>query len=445
MGKFIMSPQEMENLVIFRKNEKEKGYIPPKIEINKLKNDIRSTRSSFKDLDGFDNYFDSLKTRKKIIEKFSLLKNKSSGNLLNNISNNNIVNNNNNLDNIYNSINNSNNNIIKGRKYSHYSNYKDLALNNSDITDTTSINLSRNLSNIEIFREFNFHSNINDPLFSRHKTKKIKLSPIKSPFLFSLKNIELHQKCSDKNIKNKNNLKLVLQKNFLLNSPKNKKLDIPRRNKINRLNLHELNKKENIAILSEGDKNLTHSSETEELVQINKEIGNINSRLENNNNLKFKSEIKDYDRNLDLDNDTEEINFKGKEKQSNNNEVKEEKEKEKEKKINEVENLFEIAKNEGINLKDKKKEIEIYAISKGKDLNNLLNKKDTYFSIYRLKKKELEKNVILEELILRKGSKIKFPHSKKEKIFLAKNKSFLDGIVNQEKKIKEIIIENNFQ
>ena len=447
MGNFDMSPREMEKLDDFRKNEKEKGYIPPKVEIKKLKKDIRSTRSSFQDLDGFDNFFDSLKTRKKIIEKFSLLKNRSSGNLFNNISNNNIVNSNNNIDNIYNSVNNSKANINNKINYSHYSKYQSLALNNSDITATTGINFSRNPSSLETFREFNFHSNANDSLSRGHKTKKIKLSPITSPFLFSSKNIELHKKVSDKNINTRNNLKLILQKNFLLNSPKDKispkikKFEIPRKNITNRLNLNELNKKGNISILSEGDKNLTHFSETDDLLQINKEIENINNHLENISNLKFKNEIKDYNRNLYLDKDIKEINIKGKE--PNINEVKVEKVKEK--KINEIENLFEIAKSDEVNLKDKKKEIENYAISKGKNLKYLLNKKDTYFSIYRLKKKALEKNIILEELILRRGSKKWLPNSKKEKIFLSKNKSFLDGIINQEKKIKEIIIENKFQ
>jgi len=443
MGSFIESPQEMENLEDDRKNEKEKGYIPPKIEINKLKNDIKSTRSSFKDLDGFDNYFDSLKKRKKIIEKFSLLKNKSSGNLFNNISNNNIDNSNNNFDNNNNSVNKSNVNIKKRRNYSHYSKYQNLALNNSDITDTTYINFSRNPSSLETFREFNFLSNVNDSLYRprQHESKKIKLSPINSPFLFSSKNSELHKKFSDKSLHSRNNLKLILQKGFLLNSSKIKKLEIPRGDKINKLNLNEINKKENISILSDGDKDITNFSEIDDFFQINKEFENINKRLENNNSQKFKSEIKDYTKHLDLDNDIKEIKIKGKEKEPNFNRLKDEKEI----KINQLENLFEIAKNEGLNLKDKKKEIENYAISKGKDLNNLLNKKDTYFSIYRLKKKALEKNIFIEELILRKGSKIKLPYSKKEKIFLAKNKNFLDGIINQEKKIKEIIIENKIQ
>jgi len=443
MGSFIESPQEMENLEDDRKNEKEKGYIPPKIEINKLKNDIKSTRSSFKDLDGFDNYFDSLKKRKKIIEKFSLLKNKSSGNLFNNISNNNIDNSNNNFDNNNNSVNKSNVNIKNRRNYSHYSKYQNLALNNSDITDTTYINFSRNPSSLETFRDFNFLSNVNDSLYRprQHESKKIKLSPINSPFLFSSKNSELHKKFSDKSLHSRNNLKLILQKGFLLNSSKIKKHEIPRGDKINKLNLNELNKKENISILSDGDKDITNFSEIDDFFQINKEFENINKRLENNNSQKFKSEIKDYTKHLDLDNDIKEIKIKGKEKEPNFNRLKDEKEI----KINQLENLFEIAKNEGLNLKDKKKEIENYAISKGKDLNNLLNKKDTYFSIYRLKKKALEKNIFIEELILRKGSKIKFPYSKKEKIFLAKNKNFLDGIINQEKKIKEIIIENKIQ
>jgi hypothetical protein len=177
--------------------------------------------------------------------------------------------------------------------------------------------------------------------------------------------------------------------------------------------------------------------------QIKKEFKNITDRRENKRKLIFKSKTKFYGKNLNLDKGKEEINIKGRELKANINELKDKKEKEK--KINEVENLYEIAKSEEINFKDKKKEIENYAMSKGKDLNNILNKKDTYFNIYRLKKKALEKNFIVEKLILRRGSKIKLPCSKKEKIYLEKNKSFLDEIINQEKKIKEIMIENKYQ
>ena len=419
-GNFMMSAQEMENLENLRKIEKAKGYIPPKIEINKLKNDIKSTRSSCKDLEVFDDFFDSLKTRKKIIDKYSVYKTKSSRNLFNSISNNYIIN----------STINSNSNIKSRRRHSLVFQYKKLVLNNSDITATTANNFSRNQSSLETLRENNFHSNGNNTLSRQHKPKKITLSPIKTPFLFSSKNIELHKihkKFSHRNINSRNDLKLIQQNSSLLNSPKVKRLEIQKRFKTKKLTLHELSKKVNMSKLSEGYNHLTYYRENDDPIQINKEFENITKHRENKRRLKFKNEIEVYDK--------EEINIKNKK----------DKEKEKEKKINEVENLFEIAKNEEINFKDKKKEIESYAISKGKDLNNILNKKDTYFSIYRLKKKALEKNSFIEKLILRRGSKIKLPCSKKEKIYLEKNKSFLDEIINQEKKIKEIMIENKYQ
>ena len=445
MRNFKLSIQEMQNLEKIRNNEKSKGYISSEIEINNLKNDIRNTRNSCKDLIGFENFFEALNKRKKIIEKFSFSKNKSSGNILNNLSNNNIVNSNNNLDsNNNNSINNSNVNLRNG--YSHFSKYKNLALNNSDITPTTSINISRKPSSIATFREFNFQRNINSSLSRQHKSKKIRLSPITSPFLFSAKNIDINKsKILDTNISQKSNLKLILNKKIHFNSQKDKisqkikKLEIPKIKGINKLNLQELNKKEDISILSEEDKPLTIYSEIDDLLQINKEIENKNMFEENISSQNFKSEIND-NKNLDLNNDTEEIKINFKEKESNNFESKEGNEK----KINEVENLFKIAKREGFKLKDNKKEIENYAISRGKDLKNLLNKKDTYFSIYKLKQKVIERNLVLEELIFRNGNNTKIPFTKKEKIFLEKNKSFIDEIINQEKKIKEIIIENKF-
>ena len=451
MGNFNLSIQEMENFEKIINNEKSKGYIPPKIEINKLKKDIRSTRNSCKDLKSFDNFFQALNKRKKIVEKFYFPKNKSAGNILNNLSNNNIENSNNNLDsNNNNSINNSNVNLKKGRNNSYFSKYKNLALNNSDITATTSINISRKPSNVGTFREFNFHRNISSSLSRQPKSKKIRLSPISSPFLFSAKNIGINKnKILDKNIKTKYNLKLILNKKIHFNSPKDKispiikKLEIPKIKGLNKLNLHDISKKENISILSEEDNHMTIYSEIDDLWKINKEIGNINIHEENKTSLNFKSEIND-NKNLNLGSDPEEIKINTiEEEEPNNIELKEGKEKEKN--INEVENLFEIAKREGIKLKDNKKEIENYALSKGKNLKNLLNKKDTYFSIYRLKQKALERNLVLEELMFRKGNKIKLPFTKKEKIFLEKNKSFLDEINNQEKKIKEIIIEDKFQ
>jgi len=361
-GNFMMSAQEMENLENLRKIEKEKLYIPPKIEINKLKNDIKSTRSSCKDLEVFDDFFDSLKTRKKIIDKYSIYKTKSSRNLFNSISNKYIIN----------STINSNSNIKSRRRHSLVFQYKKLVLNNSDITATTANNFSRNQSSLETLRENNFHSNGNNTLSRQHKPKKITLSPIKTPFLFSSKNIELHKihkKFSHRNINSRNDLKLVQQNSSLLNSPKVKRLEIQKRFKTKKLTLHELSKKVNMSKLSEGYNHLTYYRENDDPIQINKEFENITKHRENKRRLKFKSEIEVYDK--------EEINIKNKK----------DKEKEKEKKINEVENLFEIAKNEEINFKDKKKEIESYAISKGKDLNNILNKKETYFSIYRLKKR----------------------------------------------------------
>ena len=173
MGNFKVSAQELENLESFRNIEKTKGYIPPIIEINKLKNDIRSTRSSCKDLDIFNDFFDSLKTRKKVIEKYAFYRTKSSKNLFNNKSKNYIINSYINLDNNNNSINNSNVNIKNRRRYSVFSQYKKLALNNSDITVSTAINLSRNPSSLETFRELNFNSNGNNTLSRRHKPKKI--------------------------------------------------------------------------------------------------------------------------------------------------------------------------------------------------------------------------------------------------------------------------------
>jgi hypothetical protein len=265
-GNFMMSAQEMENLENFRKIEKTKGYIPPEIEINKLKNDIKCTRSSCKDLDDFDDFFNSLKTRKIIVEKQSLYRTKSSRNLFNNIGRNYFINSYNNLDNNNNSISNSNVNIKNRRRFSLVSQYKKLVLNNSDITATTSIISPRNPSSLETFRELNFNSNGNNTLSRQYKSKKITLSPIKSPFLFSSKNIELHkmhQKFSEKNIISRNNLNLVQQKSSLFNSPKIKRIGIQRRYKTNKLTLHELNKIY-MSELSEGDKNLTHYSENED-------------------------------------------------------------------------------------------------------------------------------------------------------------------------------------
>ena len=451
LGNFPINSQEMENLHKIEENEMPKGYVPPQIEIDRLKNDINDTQKSFKDLPEFETFFEKLKKRK-IINKISLnkLKNRSSGNIFkkyNNL-NSNFINVNNKLDNIkYNSItlyctkykNNWNNN--------HNSNFKKLILNyNSTRPSRNSVNSLGKISNFESFREFNFNSYENSYSSKQQKTQKLKLSPISSPFISSSNNIQLKKfKNIDANIDKNNYLKIIFKNKFHLSPQKRffSEIKFPK-NKLRNLNemiyysIINYNKKRNMSTLNEDNANLTNYNEKEKSYKINKERENIKNESYHKNIGNIETNINSYSNNIkkikkiSINNSIYEnkLSNKDKEKIFNEKDSKEEKYKI-------IEKLYNTTR---INSKESNKKIENYALSKGKDLNELINKKDIYYSFYRLKKKATSRNLILEEYNMRKENINRESLFSKEKVNLEKNKSFVNGVINLEKKLKKMIV-----
>ena len=113
----------------------------------------------------------------------------------------------------------------------------------------------------------------------------------------------------------------------------------------------------------------------------------------------------------------------------------------KEERFNKLENLFNITKDDKFNnLKSEtKKDIESYLGFKGKNLNKLLTTKASYYSIHNLMRKSKERNIILEEYMIRSRFNAEEPLTIKQKLILDKNSSFVKDIFKQGAKINEII------
>ena len=440
VGNFPLNSQEIEHFEKIEQNEKPKGYVPPEIEINKLKNDINDTQKSFRDLPEFENFFKNIKQRKIINNNsFNKLKNRSSINIFKNYNNleSNLINVNKKLDNI-------NNNSFDfdhikyktNRDFAHNSKYKKLILNYKSSTP------SRNGVNNE-----------NSYLSRQQKTQKLKLSPFISPS----KNIQLKRFKNIEIINGKNNyLRTIFRNKFYL-SPKNRlfsEIKIPIKGNINKFNLRnksrninemtyysifDYNKKVNIPILNKNNSNLTNYNEIEKTYQMSQEKENIKKEINNKDLENIEININSYNNGIEIINkkninnsiNESKLTNKDKEKTYNDKDLKEEKYKI-------IEKLYNTSR---IKSKENNKIIENYALSKGKDLNKLINKKDIYYSFFRLKKKATSRNFILEEYNFRRDNINIESISSKEKIILEKNKSFLNGVNNLEKKLKKLVME----
>ena len=112
-----------------------------------------------------------------------------------------------------------------------------------------------------------------------------------------------------------------------------------------------------------------------------------------------------------------------------------------EERFNKLENLFNITKEDKINnLKSEtKNDIESYLSLKGKSLNKLLTTKSSYYSIQNLMRKSKERNIILEEYMIRSRFNAKEPLTTKQKLILDKNNSFVKDIIKQGAKFNEIV------
>ena len=106
-----------------------------------------------------------------------------------------------------------------------------------------------------------------------------------------------------------------------------------------------------------------------------------------------------------------------------------------------VENLFSLVKEKTYNdlTRENKKDIESYLCSRGKNVEKMMSTKGTYYSFYNLLRNSKERNIILEEYMIRNRFNIKEPFSTKQKNILDRNNGFVKEIIKQESKFNEII------
>lgn len=492
-GNNKMSIKEMERLEKIKREEKPKGYIPPELEISMLKNDINNSEISYKNIVQLEEFF---KPRKNIFRIFTLKKNNKGKNFINN------------------SLEQSPKFLIKRKLTNNFSLDNIYPNNNSIITATTSIGVTRK-SSPKGYNEKN-------PFYLKLNNRKIlpKLeAPIRSPSsIFNInKNFTINNKYKIRKISFNSSLKMDSRNNEpspIFNSVQNKSKEyndrlnkVGNRNKMYKLlklsskhlNINDANKKEYIS----------SESEAEQLNELNKEIEKNKDKL-SKEEIKEKEIEEEESKNKKTQEKNEEKNFEeNKDNQNNLNNDKDDKPKKVKKakiekirivnkkklkkkdsivnrnsksifnsimpKINinqtpnnaengnkssdaikidpnelryqKVENLFNITKEKTYNniKSETKKDIESYLGSRGKDVQKMLTTKGTYYTIHNLMKKSNERNIILEEYLIRNRFNIKNSLSTKQKIILDKNQGFVKEIIKQENKFNEIIYKDKKQ
>ena len=75
----------------------------------------------------------------------------------------------------------------------------------------------------------------------------------------------------------------------------------------------------------------------------------------------------------------------------------------------------------------------------------MMTTKGTYYNFHNLMKKSSERNIIMEEYMIRNRFNVKEPLSTKQKIILDKNQGFVKEIIKQENKFNDILYKGNKQ
>ena len=404
----------------------------------------------------FEGFFDDKRKNKKLLNYYSnKYKSRSIENIFNNINNNRNSN----------SKNNTNNSNINGNKKLSSiknENLKNTILNNSSITGITSLPKTRNNSPFKSIKDISFSYSFNKD----NKSKKIKLPHLIIPLNFKQIEIKNHNKKKIRILSSKQ-LNYNNEKDNLMNeiSPDVKMKNINNYNifklknkiyKLRKISNYSLNENKNINSYYSNDSEYHEKLELNEEIEkknrkikikdesngktenddINKNKKEEENKYENNKNLIFDKKfcgINNEKRINILNAKTINIEFEDSNSKSNNYE---------DEKYNKIEKLFKIARKNELNLKENKKQINSFILSKGIDLSNLSNKKIIYFNINKMKKKIAEKDFISEEYIIRKRFNIKTPLIKKQKIILDRNKGFIKNIISQEKKFSEILCQS---
>ena len=462
---------EREYLNKLIQQEKPKGYISPEILIPKLKKDIIISKDTYNNLPDFENFFKSFSIKKKVKDNISSYKNinRSSDNIFNKINKNYQINLSHKKN--YSSLNLDKNKLTKYKKI----------LNNSNATGSTGKFTGKSFI-YEPSKEYIGNTNISSILSGRHSTS-LKYSPISSPFeriqYNNLKKQEINSsnKINSGRIDLKNNFNLM-PKTFDISSIKNNVVKIKKKSILKKnFKFNLLNEKKKILkirrskssnkdgfMLNDKKENISYGTERGEIVDLINNIETKNMDKQNENNVNNTIEDKDQQIDIDIKSKKEILNNNSEDSALNNTNKNNKEEKPKirffgshksrifkprtptqketeEMKYKHLESLFNRALDIGFNNNKDKSELEEYAISKGKNLNRKINKKETYFNIYKTKEKALENNLILEEYMIRNGTNDKKSLTKKQNNILDKNNHFINRMINYEIKFKEMLCE----
>lgn len=406
-----LSVNETERLEKLKKEEKPKGYIPPEKEIPILKNDISNSEQTLKNLIEFEDFF---KPKKK---KFKLFRNRSFNDSIEQSPFNNYM-----------------------RKITSNFKYENINQNNSLVTSTTSIGITRksspkNSNKINILKLNNFG-------FNYPKDFKLKLPKLETPGnpsnIFDIKNSY------------KNNKNLRIKKISFNNSLKLDSNSISRNKETfhifnNRLYNIEHNKKIYKLLKSSGvhsnndDKKNNYYSSLESDAS---EIFELNKEIEKNKKTKF-----NLDNSFLQNKNTNTNNIIIPKLNLNNNKTNENKSFDSIKidpdinSYNKAENLFNLVKNKSNNSlkKETKKDIESYISSKGKSVENILTNKSSYYRLHSILIKPKNKSLIPENYAMRRNKLNAKALSKKQKFILDKNSGFMKEMIKEKEKFNQLL------
>ena len=404
-----LSVNETERLEKLKKEEKPKGYIPPEKEIPKIKNDISNSEQTLKNLVEFEDFF---KPKKK---KFKLFRNRSFNDSIEQSPFNNYM-----------------------RKITSNFKYENINQNNSLVTSTTSIGITRksspkNSNKINILKLNNFG-------FNYPKDFKFKLPKLETPGnpsnIFDIKNSYKNNKnLRIKKIRFNNSLKLdsnsISRNKETFHIFNNRLYNIEHNNKI-----YKLLKSSGVHSNNDDKKNNYYSS----LESDASEIFELNKEIEKNKKTKF-----NLDNSLLQNKNTNNIIIP--KLNLNNNKTKEDKSFDSIKiesdidSYNKAESLFNLVKNRPNNSlkKETKKDIESYISSKGKSVENILTNKSSYYRLHSILIKPKNKTLIPENYGMRRNKLNAKELSKKQKFILDKNSGFMKEMIKEKEKLNQLL------
>ena len=335
--------------------------------------------------------------------------------------------------------------------------------NNSLITSTTSINITRKSSpqNSNIVNAFNYNN--------YHKNFHLKLPKLKASLrtpsnIFNIKSsYKDNKKLKIKKISFNSSLRIDSNSVSRNNKPfqifksayyKNEKSNCRLYNIAQNSKMYKLLQLSNIYSNNDNKKEnyfFSIDSDASEIMELNKEISDKHKNMEENNydeniksnlddSIKIKEQKPNKENNINNNSLKNIINPNiPKLEEKNNINNKEKANKNFDENYNKTESLFNLIKNKFNNKlkKETKKDIESYISSKGKNVDTILKTKSSYIRLHHLINRAKDKNLILEEYVMRNNEKK--PFSIKQRIILDKNLGFIKEMIKQKAKFNEIL------